>query len=146
MTGGGPAGPDVREALARALTELRPAMSEIASALAQIVEGDAPAYPERDREQFLNAFETLMRDALEERGEETRRFVLETAIPGMLASGRTVLSLVEGHVAFFTLLNARLLEAMPAEMRDAAALWQAWYTGGFMRDVIEVAWRTAGNP
>ena len=142
---GGPADPAVREALGRALTEVRPAMPEIAASLAEVVGQAAPAYPERDQEQFLRAFETLMRDALEERGEETRRFVLETAVPGMLASGRTVLSLAEGHVAFFTLLTARLLELTPPELRDGAAVWLAWYAGGFMRDVIEVAWRTAGN-
>ncbi len=116
-------------------------MSELAAALTGIVERQAPAYPDRDREQFLNAFTMLTHDALQERSDETRRFVLETAVPGMLAGGRTLLSLVEGHVAFFTLLNRRLLEATPPEHRPGAVLWLAWYSGGFVRDVVELASR-----
>ncbi len=141
---GGPADPAVREALGRALTEVRPAMAGLTHALDDIVEREAPNYPERDREQFFNAFTMLFRDALEERSEETRRFVLETAVPGMLASGRSVVSLVEGTVAFFALLTHRLLDETPPDLREAAALWLAWYAGAFIRDVVDVALRENG--
>lgn len=139
----GVADPAVREALSRALTEVRPAMLQIAVALDEVLEREAPPYPNRDREQFHNAFTMLMRDALEERGDETRRFVIETAVPAMISSGRTALSLLEGQVAFFTVLSHRLLETTPPELRDGAALWLARYAAAFVRDVTEAAQRAA---
>ncbi len=66
---------------------------------------------------------------------------MQTAVPALVASGQTPEQLVHGHVAFFMVLQARMVAAVPAELRDDAALWLARYAAAYTTEVLEVAER-----
>jgi hypothetical protein len=90
------------------------------------------------RNQFLHAFAALMREGIEG-GREQREFVMQTAVPALLANGQTTLDMVRGHVAFYMALAPHLLAAIPEHLRDEASTWLALYAADYTRDVVEIA-------
>ena len=93
------------------------------------------------RQQFLNAFDALLTEALEESGTETRTFIFETAIPAMVDQGIGALRLLESHVTFFVVLSGALAGAVPAAQREAAEEWLAAFFAGYVRELTEIAQR-----
>ena len=142
-----PASPETREVLLVALRDIRPELSTISERLvAAMPTAERTEFDPGMREQFLNALEAVMLEALEGTSTETRSFIFEVAIPAMVDQGRTAMSLLEGHVALFILLTGQLVAEVPGERRAAAEAWLAVYFAGFVRELTEVAQRTeAGN-
>lgn len=125
-------------ALLRALDEVGPRLRALGESAAP---PDAPPpEPQLDdaADQLLRAFVALLREALEG-GREQRELVIPTAVPALVAAGQTTLEIVEGHVTFFMLLSAQLLDVVEADVRDEAAVWLARYAGEYVREVAEAA-------
>ncbi len=130
----------IRNALMEAFTAIRPDLDAV-------VERMAAAAPEEERNdyspettgQFLNAFEALMLEALEAAGDEKRRFILDTAVPALVAQGSTPSDLMRGHVAFFAVLAHRMLERVPAEQCANAEVWLSRFMGDYCAEVNAIA-------
>lgn len=131
---------EVTRALDLALAAVEPTLMDLVALLAgQTPRALGAELADSDTEQLLHGLTTLVREALDGPSREKRRFILDTAIPGMLAHGDTALTLVESHVAFFTLLGHRLLQAVPDELQTAAARWLATFFAEYVREVTETA-------
>lgn len=127
----------LRDALLSALDAVAPELPALAERLAD--EGAAePTGDDRATDQFLRAFLALLREGIEGGGEQ-RDLVMQTAVPALVSAGQTPEQLVHGHVAFFMVLQSRLVPAVPEELRDDAALWLARYAAEYTREVLEVA-------
>ena len=125
----------LRADLARAFQELRPQMIDNARADADLdPKSRIDDFSEPDLEQFLNAYEALFMEALDG-SDETRRFVLETALPPLLATGQTALDLIRGNVVSAVMFAHRLLPLVAPERRDDAARWLAAFHGSYTQDV-----------
>jgi len=132
--------PEIRDVLSRALATVAPGLLEMTETLrGAMPPRERPEIDPQDRGQFVHALVRLIEEALEGKTDEKRRFVLETAVPGLVAAGYTPVRLVESHVSLFTMLTHRLLEATPPEEREEAALWLAGYFAAHVHDVAAVA-------
>src|SRR5687767_7822752 len=80
-----------------------------------------------ETDQFLNAFERLLAEALEGDRRDTRDFLFDTAIPALMASGTSPYALLGGQVTFFVVLTNHLLCAVPAGLREEATFWLAGF-------------------
>lgn len=129
----------LQDALLTALDQVTPELPAIAERLTEDADVQR-AGDERATEQFIRAFLALLREGIEGGGEQ-RDLVMQTAVPALVASGQTTEQLVHGHVAFFMVLQARMVNAVPEELRDDAALWLARYAAGYTTEVLEVAQR-----
>jgi Flagella basal body rod protein len=139
--------PETRQALLAALREIRPQLG----GLVRRARAAAPAtglthYDDPAIEQFANAVEALLVEALEEAGTEHRTLVFETAIPGVVAQGYPAMSMLEDHVALFLLLSTRLVAAVPAEQRTAAEDWLARYCAAYVHETTVLALAAEGKP
>lgn len=129
-----------RATLLEAFHSLRPRMSQIAGEMERAMGAPpAPAEEQQSREQFFNAFDALVCEALEGSGTEKRAFVLETAIPALVAQGTSPMELVESHVSFFVVLSHHLLDEVAADRQVLAGAWLASFFGGYVREVTERA-------
>ena len=118
----------VRTEIARAFRELKPHMLEHAHQDADLNPASLlDELGERDLEQFLNAYEGMFMEALEGTGHETRTFILETALPPILAMGQTTLDMIRSNVVSAVMLTHRMLPLIAEEHRDEAARWLARY-------------------
>lgn len=140
-----PAGPPpvdqrVLDAIARAFRELRPTMIANARADADLDPNSrVDDFSEGDLEQFLNAYEALFMESLEGTGRTTRAFILDTALPPVIALGQTTLDLVRSNVLSAVMTSHRLLPLIEPELRDDAARWLAAFHSGYAYDVAERA-------
>ena len=129
---------DVTNAIAAALDRV-----DFAALAAQMrdsgVERTTATLDDAATDQFVRAFQALMREALEGRREQ-RDLVMDAAVPALVARGSTVADLLRSHVAFFVALAPRLVEAVqPAGLRDEAAAWLAEYAAEYVLEVTERA-------
>ena len=125
-------------ALQDAFKALRPELYAISDQTSDMTpESNPEDYSREDIEQFLNAYEALVLEAMEGRGRQTRDLIFETALPGIVAEGHSVGELVQSGVAMSIMLTHRLLEQVPAEERDAAAAWLAAFYSGYTRETVE---------
>lgn len=101
---------------------------------------DAPAadIDERATEQFIRAFESLLREALQG-GSELRPLVLDAAVPALVARGTGALDLVERQVALFVVLTGATVDAVDAADRPGVEAWMAHYASMHIRDIAERA-------
>jgi hypothetical protein len=127
---------EIAGSLLQALDRVAPELRALAESVQD--EDADPSLDEAAGEQFLRAFEALLREGFEGRRDQ-RDLVMETAVPALVATGQSSAELVEGHVAFFVILSARLLEEVPANLRDQAGPWLARYAGDYVREVTERA-------
>ena len=128
---------DVTAALLESVRVAREDMRAIARSMADAT----PAAERREtdeaaNEQFLNAFEALLVEALEG-GTEQRTFIMDTAIPALVADGITTSEMLQGHVAYFVALTPRLADGVPAEQRQDAITWLARYFALYACEVTE---------
>jgi len=138
----GPAAVDaaLRDELARAFQQLRPQMIDHARADAELdPASQIDEFSQRDLEQFLNAYEALFMEALDGSSDETRRFVLETALPPVIATGQTALDLIRRNVASAVMFTHRVLPLITPERRDDAARWLAEFHASYAFDVASRA-------
>jgi len=112
---------------------------------AHLQDGDEAADPGETR-QFLNALETLIAEGMRGEGRDMRDLVFDTAIPGLVARGSTALELLESHVVLFVALATELTAAVPADVRDDAAVWLAAWFADYTREVTERALALEGGP
>ena len=132
--------PGAREALRAAIAESRDGWMRAGErAVAASPELAAASLGDDDLNQLLNGFEALMLEALEERGDETRRLFLETAVPALVAGGQTPASLVHGAAAFSVLLATEIVPLVSEEHRGETAGWLAGFLGAYCRDLVEAA-------
>ena len=130
----------VRAALLDAFARLRPELGELADRLAgQLPEAEREHVDPAETEQFLNAFEALVIEALRGEGRETRDFIFDTAIPAMVAQGQRPLDLLESHITFFVVLSHRLCTDVGPGLADDAAVWLGTFFAGYGREVTERA-------
>lgn len=130
----------LQEALLSALDAVTPELPAFVERLSEDADVQR-AGDDRATEQFLRAFLALLREGIAGGGEQ-RDLVMQTAVPALVASGQTPEQLVHGHVAFFMVLQARIVASVPAELRDDATLWMARYAAGYTCEVLEVAQRS----
>ena len=98
------------------------------------------ALDEPELEQLIHGFETLLLEALEGRGTDTRDFFLETAIPGVIQAGlQTRDEVVGGVAAWAVLLSTSLVERLPEESREPATLWLSRFFGDYAEATARVA-------
>ena len=127
-----------RAALLRAFTEVRPELDTvIADMAAQLPQEELEDYDPEVAGQFLNAFETLVVEALEGAGDEKRRFIFDTAIPAMVAQGQTAVDFARGHTTFFVALGHRILERVARDECPGAELWLSRFLGDYCAEVVE---------
>ena len=130
---------DLTDALLRAVDEVCDDLGAIADSVAG--PDDLQATTDADiqaRNQFLHAFAALLREGIQG-GREQREFVMQTAVPALLANGQTTLEMVRGHVAFYMALSPHLLAAVPERLREEASAWLAIYAADYTRDVLDIA-------
>jgi len=90
MSDGPPSGA-APESLVEAFKAIRSELYAISERTSQITpESNPEDYSRGDIEQFLNAYEALVLEAMEGRGRETRDLIFDTALPGIVAEGHTV--------------------------------------------------------
>jgi hypothetical protein len=128
----------VRADLLGAFERLRPQMLEDARRDADLDPASRiDEFDEKDLEQFLNAYEALLREALTDGGRQTRDLILETALPPILELGQTVPDMVRSNVISSVMLTHRLLPLVADERRDEAARCLAAFLSDYHHDVIE---------
>lgn len=126
--------------LIEAVTSRPPTLLAAAEHVVAATPSMGPGRYSRDQlEQLLNGFCALLREALEESGNDTYEIFMETAVPAMVADGQTTGSLVQGSAAFATLLSMHLDEAVPAEHREGARSWLSRFFGRYVADVYSAA-------
>jgi len=113
----------ITEALDSGRVELRTVAGQAEAALGR----EAADLDERAAEQFLRAFEVLLREALAG-GREQRELIIQKAVPALVASGRSAPDLVESHVGLFVVLTSAFVAAAGAGQRDAVRDWLARYS------------------
>jgi hypothetical protein len=128
----------VRADVLRAFEQLRPRMLDDARRDADLdPTSRIDEFPDSDLEQFLNAYEKLLREALTDGGREVRELILETALPPVLELGQSVADMVRGNVISAVMLAHRLLPLVPEERRDEAARCLAAFLADYHYDVID---------
>jgi len=136
----GPAPEDVRAEIARAFRELRPHMIANARRDADLDPASRiNEFGEQDLEQFLNADEAMFMEALEGTGDETRRFILDTALPPVLELGQSTLDMVRSNVVSAVMQTYRLIGLVAPELREEAARWLAAFHSQYAYDVAAKA-------
>jgi hypothetical protein len=130
--------PDAAAALLAVLDDGRVDLAAVAGEIGEATGQQDPAVDDQTSEQFLRAFEVLLREGLQG-GREQRELVMESAVPALVANGQGALDLVESHVAFFVGLSSVMVEAVDAEARQAARGWMVRYASEYVREVTEVA-------
>jgi hypothetical protein len=130
----------IRGTLLRAFNEVRPGLDDVvASMVAQIPEEELADYDPDSVGQFLNALEALVVEALEDSGDEKRRFIFDTAIPAMVAQGQTAVDMARGHTTFFVALGHRVLERISPDECPGAEAWLSRFLGDYCAEVVERA-------
>jgi hypothetical protein len=79
----------------------------------------------------------MVDEALEGRARATRDLIFETALPGVVASGRTPLEMARSTVITAVMVAHRLLPLVAPEHRDGAARWLAAFYGGYLHELLE---------
>ena len=129
--------PEVREEILAAFQQLRPAMVENARGDADLdPTSQVPEFSDSDLQQFVNAWEALFTEALEGSGRETRELIFDTALPPIVAMGRTAQDMMRSNVCSAVMLTSRLLPLVAPEHRDAAARWLASFQGEYAYDLL----------
>jgi hypothetical protein len=129
----------IRAALLDALQSGRVDLPALGDRLARTLREPGGRREPGEQRQFLNGLETLLVEGLRDEGRPTRDLVFDTAIPGLVAEGRTALELVEGHTTLFVALGHELAAAVPPELSAGAATWLAAWSGDYVREVTERA-------
>ena len=134
-----------RAALLEAWPTIRPDLGDLVARLEAVLPA-APTttFAPEEIEQLLNAFEALVLEGLRAEGTETRDFLLETAVPAIVAGGQPPLDLLRSHIGVFVLLTERLCGAVPSEHAQDAALWLAGFFAGYGSDSTERALAVGG--
>jgi hypothetical protein len=130
--------PDAAAALLAALDDGRVDVATVAAEVGEATGQQESAVDDQAGEQFLRAFEALLREGLQG-GREQRELVMESAVPALMANGQTVGDLVESHVAFFVALSSVMIESVEAGVRPDARAWLLRYAAEYIREVTEVA-------
>ena len=127
----------VRAAVLDAFERLRPQMLADAKRDADLDPASRiDDFSEPDLEQFLNAYEALMREALTDGGTATRDLILETALPPILELGQTPADMVRSNVISAVMMSHRLLPLVPEDLRDEAARCLAAFLSDYHHEVI----------
>lgn len=128
-----------REALLDALDRLRPELYDLSQQTSRFTPESNPEDYEREEiEQFLNAYEALVREALAGQGRATRDLIFDTALPAIFEEvGQPVGAMVQSSVALTVVVTHRLLADVPGEVRDEAALWLSEFYSGYTRELLE---------
>lgn len=133
---------EVAAATRRALRETRdelPALAERAQLM--VPEAAADELAADDLEQFANAQEATLLEALDGRRRDAREFVLDTAVPALVGRGCSAPSIVQAQSAFNVLLSQRVAAAVPARVRDRVVAWLARFLGEYTRELAAHAIR-----
>jgi hypothetical protein len=126
----------VRAAVLDAFERLRPQMLADAKRDADLDPASRiDDFSEPDLEQFLNAYDALMREALTDGGTATRDLILETALPPILELGQTPADMVRSNVISAVMLAHRLLPLVRPEQRDEAARWLASFYSTYAHEL-----------
>ena len=137
---------ELRTELKRAFTELRPRMIENAHRDADLdPDSRIDDFSDADLEQFLNAYQALFFEAVDGQSRATRDLVLDTALPPVLESSGSPLTLVRSNVISAVMLTHRLVPIVRPELRDEAARWMAWFYSGYTEELTERALRIVGE-
>jgi hypothetical protein len=86
-------------------------------------------------EQLVRAGEAMLLEALEGR-DETRRFVIETAVPAYVAAGESAATIASSSVTSAVLVSSLLAGKVSEANREAALSWLAAYYGSHLADVL----------
>jgi len=131
------------EDVAAHLAETIRARPERLTTLAQRVpEAD---YAPDELEQLLRGFEQMLLEDLDGQGHTARDLYLETAIPAVVASGRTPAMLASGITRFGILLSSDIAADLDRERRAEGIAWLADFFARFCSDVTETAVREAST-
>jgi hypothetical protein len=126
-----------RTEIAQAFRRLRPEMLANAERDADLDPNSRiEDFAEQDLEQFLNAYEAMFMEALEDRGTATRDLILETALPPIIGLGQTSLDMVRSNVISAVMLTHRLLPLVSDERREDAARWLAGFLSSYSHEAI----------
>jgi hypothetical protein len=124
--------------LLQAFKDLRPHLFDVSMQTSRMTpESNPDDYSREDIEQFLNAYEALMLEALEGRGRAKRDIIFESALPAVVAEGQPAVSMIQSNVATSVMMTYRLLDAVPAAAREESALWLAGFFSGYTREMAE---------
>jgi hypothetical protein len=129
--------PDAAAALLAVLDDGRVDFATVAEEIGEAMGRDRTLDPQAG-EQFLRAFEALLREALHG-GREQRELVMAAAVPALVANGQSALDLLESHVAFFVGLSTVMIDAVEAGVRPAARVWMLRYAAEYIREVTGLA-------
>jgi hypothetical protein len=122
---------DVTDAIAAALDRV-----DLAAVARQLGAGEKSGLDDTATEQFLRAFEALLREALEG-GREQRELVMDAAVPALVRNGQTAADLLRSHVEFFVALAPSVVGGVePAGLRDDAAVWLGGYAAEYTAEVV----------
>ncbi len=86
--------------------------------------------------QLVHALRLILLEALEGR-DDTRRLVIETAVPAYVEAGETTANLAGATVRFAVLLAGDLGERVAAEHRLGAVGWVASFYGTYACETFE---------
>ena len=129
---------ELRAELKRAFGELRPHMVQNARLDADLdPDSRIGEFSEADLEQFYNAYQAMLFEAIDGKSRETRDLVLETALPPLLATGGGAMHLVRSSVLSGFMLGQRLVPLVREDLRHEAARWLAWFYSGYIEELVE---------
>jgi hypothetical protein len=137
MSDGTPTGAAPAE-LVQAFRDLRPQLYDISQETSRLTpESNPEDYSREAIEQFLNAYEALVLEALEGRGRSRRDLIFDTALPVVVAEGQPVGAMVQSGVALAVTLTHLLLARVPEHVRDESAAWLAAFFSAYTRETLE---------
>jgi len=97
------------------------------------------AYTEEELDQLVHAFGGALRERLAGTGTEVLDFMLQTAIPAIVARGERVSELARSSAVFGVLLSVAITERLEPDARGAAVTELASFFGEWERDIVEAA-------
>ena len=124
--------------LVRAIERSHDVLVDLGRVAASMDERLAATIGEQDLDQVMRAFESVLVEALEQSGSETRRLLLTSAVPAAVAAGWTLLDIAQSNATFSVLLTALIAE-LPEQHRSAARGWLAVFMGEYLRDALAEA-------
>lgn len=126
----------------RLATELRRVIETddggILAAAREVTEGDLlrAETPEEQLVQLVHAVRAMLLEALEG-GDETRRLVIETAIPAYVEAGDTAATIGGAITRFAVLVAEHIGSRVEPDLRTAAVAWLASFYARYVCETLE---------
>lgn len=102
-------------------------------------------YGEEELDQLVRGFGSVLQEALAGDSRDRLELFVGSAIPALMADGRTRDSLMRGVASVAVIVSTSLVRETPIEQKDEAVAWLAGFFGEYAYAVSAEAARVEGG-